>query len=337
MSITAKELAKKLNLSEAAISLALHNKSGVSTKTRKRILDAAKKYGYDFSRISPSEPSSGLPGYIYHIIYRKNGIMVTDTPFFSQLSEGIDLECKQHNYILNTLFLYEGDDISQQLNNIKQNQAKGIILLGTHMQELDISFFSKCPIPIILVDNYFEKYEMDCVLINNVKGAFTATDYLIQKTKKQPGYLHSSYPLHNFEERANGFYKALHKNGMSSFHSIIHEVAPSVEGAYADIKNLLSQHAPIADCYFADNDFIAIGAMRAFQECGYDIPNDIRIIGFDDIPHCTYLAPPMSSIHVPQQYMGQLAVRRLHEQILKPQDTFVKIEVATKLVIRKSS
>ena len=178
---------------------------------------------------------------------------------------------------------------------------------------------------------------MDCVLINNVMGAFSATDYLIQQTKTQPGYLHSSYSLHNFEERATGFDKALHKNGMSSFHSIIHKVAPSVEGAYADIKNLLAQNIPIASCYFADNDFIAIGAIRAFQEHGYEIPKDIRIIGFDDIPHCIYISPPLSSIRVPQQYMGQIAVRRLHEQIVNPQDTFVKIEVAANLIIRKSS
>lgn len=145
------------------------------------------------------------------------GFFCPDTPFFSQLSEGIDLECKQHNYILNTLFLYEGDDIPKHLNMIKQNGAKGIILLGSQMQKLDISFFSQCPVPIVLLDN-------------------------------QPGYLHSSYSLYNFEERATGFNKALHKNGMSSFHSIIHKVAPSVEGTYADIKNLLAQNIPIASC-----------------------------------------------------------------------------------------
>lgn len=337
MSITAKELAKKLNLSEAAISLALNNKPGVSTKTRKRILEAAKEFGYDLSRIYPSAASSKTTFCIYLIIYRKNGIDVTDTPFFSQLSEGIGFECKQHNYILNILFIYEGDDISHHLNVMKQNGAKGIILLGTQMQELDISAFSKCPIPIVLLDNYFEKYDMDCVLINNFKGAFTAADYLIKKIKFQPGYLHSSYPLNNFEERANGFYKALNKNGMSSFHSIVHRLSPSVEGAYADMKNLLSQNEPVAECYFADNDFIAIGAMRAFKEFGYQIPQDISIVGFDNIPECNYFTPPITTVNVPSEYMGQMAVRRLHERITEPQANFVKIEVSTNLIIRKST
>lgn len=77
--------------------------------------------------------------------------------------------------------------------------------------------------------------------------------------------------------------------------------------------------------------------MQAFQECGYEIPGDVKIIGFDNIPQCTYMSPPLSSIQIPQQYMGQLAVRRLHEQITAPQETFIKLEVTTSLVARKSS
>ena len=103
MAITAKELAKKLNLSEAAVSLALNNKPGVSTKTRKRVLEAAREFHYDFSRIRSAEPPAPLSGSIYLIIYHRNGAIVTDTPFFSQVFEGIDLECKRDNYFLNFL------------------------------------------------------------------------------------------------------------------------------------------------------------------------------------------------------------------------------------------
>lgn len=337
MSITAKELAKKLNLSEAAISLALNNKPGVSTKTKKLIIETAKEMGYDFSRIKSAELFSHPQGSIYLIIYRKNGAVVTDTPFFSQLSEGIDLECKRYNYFLNILYLYEGDDISCHLTNINQAGAKGIILLGTEMQELDILSFSKCPIPIVLLDNYFENYDIDCVLINNVKGAFTATDHLIRKRKSQPGYLRSSYLINNFEERADGFYKAIRKNGMSTSRSIVHNLSPSIEGAYADMKTLLNNNEPVANCYFADNDLIAAGAMRAFQEFGYQIPNDISIVGFDNMPICTFISPSLTTINVPKEYMGQMAVRRLHERITNSQNEFIKIEIGTSLIKRKSS
>ena len=90
MGITAKELARKLNLSAAAVSMTLNHKPGVSTATRQLVLDAAEKYGYDFSRIAEKHTTSGA---IYFVIYKKHGIVVADTPFFSQVSEGIFFSC----------------------------------------------------------------------------------------------------------------------------------------------------------------------------------------------------------------------------------------------------
>lgn len=337
MSITAKELAKKLGLSEAAISLALNDKPGVSTKTKKMVLEAARDNGYDFSRLPSNEHSTQSPGSIYFIIYKKNGAIVADTPFFAQLSEGIDSECKYYNFFLNILYIYEGEDISAHLTTLTQNGAKGIILLGTEMQSNDILPFLQCSLPLVILDNYFDYPNADYILINNVQGAYHATDYLIKYTKHQPGYLHSSYLINNFDERADGFFKALRKNGMSTSRSIIHHLSPSIEGAYADMKQLLVQKEPLADCYFADNDLIALGAMRAFQEYGYEIPKDISIIGFDNMPLCTYAQPSLTTIHVPKEYMGQMAVRRIHERITRSQNTFIKIEISTDFIKRKST
>ena len=95
MKITAKELAEKLNLSPAAVSIALNGRHGVSTETRKRVLDAAEKYGYDFTRISEKKRASGT---VYFCIYKKHGAVVGDTPFFSQVSEGIASGCKKAEF-----------------------------------------------------------------------------------------------------------------------------------------------------------------------------------------------------------------------------------------------
>ena len=127
MSITAKELAKQLHLSEAAVSMALNHKKGVSTATRKRVLAAATVQGYDFSRIQAAKEEIEKNGIIQFIIYRKSGALVPaspartsnhaqigsvgDIPFFSQLSEGVDLACKHCHYFFHISYLYEGDDI----------------------------------------------------------------------------------------------------------------------------------------------------------------------------------------------------------------------------------
>jgi len=354
MGITAKELAKKMNLSEAAISMALNNKPGVSTRTRKKIIEEAEKYGYDFSRIKNRESSISEQGTITFIIYRKHGALVPnspifvheehgslipDMPFFSQLSEGISLACKENHYHLNIAYLYEGDDVTLQLHELSHMGTSGFLVLGTEMDKHDLTPFLNCGFPFLLLDNYFEDLHISSVITNNMQGAYLATNYLIRKKRSQPGYLRSSCRSTSFEERADGFYKAIRKNGMSTSRSIVHELSPTVDGAYADMKEILNQSTKqqIAGCYFADNDLIATGVIRALTEAGYRIPEDVAIIGFDNMPFCTYITPPLTTVHVPKQYLGEIAVKQLVEIINNPKHIPVKIEVATTLKIRKSS
>jgi LacI family transcriptional regulator len=336
MSMTAKELAKLLNLSEAAISMALHNKPGVSTRTRKKVLEAAKENGYDFSRIEESFSQSSYEGTVHFIIYKKSGAVVGDTPFFSQLSEGVGLGLKESPYHLNVSYLYGEDRVENQLSDLVRSGSKGILLLGTEMSEHDFKPFTKLPIPLVVLDTSFEHISTNCVLIDNVQGAFFATDYLIKKCKAQPGYLQSSYPITNFLERSDGFYKAVRQNGMSSSKTLVHRLTPSMEGAYADMTTLLEQGEAPTRCYFADNDFIAAGAMKAFRDFGYRIPQDVAIAGFDNLPISTIIEPTLTTIHVPKQSIGMLAARRLVELITDKIPDPVKILVGTNLVPRKS-
>lgn len=339
MGITAKQLAQKLNLSEAAVSMALNNKPGVSTSTRKRVLDAAKEYGYDFSRLAESNFSSStasMNGTVYFILYRRHGAVVSDTPFFSQLAQGIDEGCKQNHYYLNVSYLYEGDPVSSFLSDILRAGCKGIILLGTEMQAEDLAPFSDLPVPLVLLDTYFESLEANYVIINNIQGAYLACSHLISKYKVQPGYLHSSYSINNFQERADGFYKAIRQSGMSASKSPVCSLSPSIEGAYADMLSLLNQGEEPSRCYFADNDLIACGAIKALQEKGYRIPEDVAVIGFDNMPVASYITPPLTTVHVPKQYLGRIAVDRIHELIHNSDSHAIKIEVSASLIRRKS-
>lgn len=333
MSITAKELAAQLGLSTAAVSMALNNKPGVSESTRERVLQAAKEQGFDFGRQRfKTEESRGT---IAFLMYRRHGAVVGDTLFFSSLSEGIANACRAAGFRMNLQYLRE-ENLHAELRNVLTMDTKGIILLGTEMGPQDFQLFARLPIPMVVLDTYFEGIDRDCVLINNVQGAFMATNYLISKCRKQPGYLRSSYPIGNFDERADGFYKAIRGNGMSPSGSVVHHLSPSVEGAYLDMKSLLSQGEQLAECYFADNDLIAAGAMRAFKEAGYRIPQDISIIGFDNISMCEILEPQLTTVHVPKQALGQTAVERLVSILTHKPTANMKIELETTLVKRGS-
>ncbi len=335
MSITAKQLAKKLGLSAAAVSMALNNKPGVSQETRRMILDEAEKNGYDFSRISMKKQASGS---IYFVIYKKHGAVVADTPFFSQLSDGINEGCKEAGYKMNIRYVYNDEEtLPAQIEDIQYSDCCGIILLGTEMNAEDFRHFKALPIPVVLLDTYFETVQTNYVLINNVQGAYLATSYLIRRTGQQPGYLRSSYPIGNFEERASGFYNAIRTGGMSTSKSVVHRLTPSVEGAFSDMMEILERRDELARCYFADNDLIAVGVMRALKAKGYRIPEDVAIVGFDNISFSNIVEPSLSTVHVPKHEMGKLAAKRIAELLEKKKTTPVKIEIATHLIKRHSS
>lgn len=334
MSVTAKELAALLGLSESAVSLALNNRPGVSTATRKRVFDAAKERGYDFSK--KSLPGTGKHGSICFAVYRKSGAVVDDTPFFAELTDGVSLGCRKAHYDCVIRYLYEDDDLEDQIHTLGTSSFAGIIILATEMEETTLKLFSGLPIPVVFLDAYFEKPDYNFILINNVQGAFTATAHLIRRRRTQPGYLRSSYSISNFEQRADGFYKAIRSAGLSTSQSHVLRLTPSQEGAYEDMKQLLAAGEKPADCYFADNDLIAIGAMQALKEAGYRLPEDVAVVGFDDMPACEYMSPPLSTVNVPKAFMGEVAAQRVIQLIENQAGLPLKIEVSTRLVKRKS-
>ena len=332
-SITAKELAALLQLSESAVSLALNNKPGVSRETRKRVMEAAREHDYDFSRKAVSRDQKRQ--LICFAVYRKSGAVVGDTPFFSELTDGISASCRRNGYECIIRYLYEDEDLQDQIYGLRKSEFAGVIVLATEMEEQTLPLFKALEIPVVFLDAYFDRPDYNFIMINNTQGAYLATKYLIQKCRVQPGYLRSSYWISNFEARADGFYKAIREAGMSTSHSLVHRLPPSQEGAYADMKELLRTALP-ARCYFADNDLIAIGAMQALREAGYRIPEDVSVVGFDDISAAEFVSPPLTTVEVPKSYLGEAAVARVVQIIngrcLQP----LKVEVFTRLIRRKS-
>ena len=286
------------------------------------------------SLIAPFEKRQSI--FICFVLYKKSGAVVDDTPFFSELSDGVSLGCRRENFDLVVRYLYEDEDLEEQLFTLKTSDFSGILLLATEMDERSFAPFSDFRIPIVVLDACFETLNYDCVLINNVQGAYLAASHLISRCRTQPGYLRSAYPICNFDQRADGFYKAIRAHGMSTSQSLVHRLTPSQDGAYADMKVLLAAGEKPARAYFADNDHIAIGAMTALKEAGYRIPEDVALVGFDDLPLCEYLSPTLSTVAVPKQFLGETAVKRLAELIENKNSLPLRIEVAVRLKKRKS-
>ncbi len=329
MSISSKELASLLGISPSAVSLALNGKAGISDETRSLILRAAEEYG-----IKRPARRSSQSEFINLVIYKKHGLVYGDTAFFSAVIEGISAHIAKLGYNLQVSYFYGNQDQEEQFKILKLSECAGIILLATEMLEEDILLFEKLSQPLVVLDSYFETLNFDCVVINNVQGAYLATRYLLGCGHRHIGHIASSVPINNFAERSEGFHKAVAEApDCVSCHV---RVSSTQEGAYRDMSAYLDASPELPTAFFADNDIIAVSCIRALKEHGYRIPDDISFIGFDDMPLSYVTSPKLTTVHVSKESFGQRAVMRLAEKIEDQNGAPLKIAINTTLTVRDS-
>lgn len=327
--IKAKDLARLLGLSPSTVSMVLNNKPGISEGTRRLVFDKLA----EFHSLPPSPGiQPGAVDFIYFVIFKKHGKVVGDTPFFSQLIEGIEQSCRQSGYNLQIAYINEGDRISSALPLIRARECRGLLLLGTEMAPADAQVFAQIGCPTVLLDSSFSEIALDTIVINNRQAAA----HLIENGHTSIGYLHSAFHINNFSERREGFHSALKKNGLEIQPQLEYRLTPTVDGAYSEMKELLASHPKLPTAFFADNDILALAAMRALKEYGCRVPEDISVIGIDDIPMCELTDPPLTTMHVPKHQMGILAVGRLLEKIRQPGSVILTTEIRTSLRKRGS-
>jgi Transcriptional regulators len=326
------DIAKLAGVSPGTVSNALNNKKGVGKETKDKILKIAEDMGYVRS-INKDESNI-----IRFIIYKKHGFVVSDTPFFSALIEGIERECRANGFeVLVSHIAYGEYNDEEILDLIKQEQVAGVLLLATEMDDKDIDVFKKLSVPIVFLDNYFLDANFEQILINNSNGAYKVVKYLVENGHSKIGCLGSSKEINNFKYRYEGFQTALAGFGISINKDYNLFLEPTLEGAYKDMKVFLTdKNLKLPTAYFAFNDIIAIGAIRAMQENHIKVPDQVSIIGFDDIPFSEICSPRLTTIRVQKQNMGKVAIRRLLQSINAEDEVNLKIEVDVELIERES-
>lgn len=330
MKPTVKDIAKIANVSPATVSNALNNRKGVSDEIKQVVLKVAKELGY--SRESVSERNN-----IRLVIFKRHGKVVTDTPFFSNLIEGIEKECRTQGFELLISHVSILDkDYRENIAGMLTDNSSGMLILATEMLEEDLELFSGYLYPMVLLDSCFRYSNADSVLINNEDAAYRATSYLIEGGHKDIGYLSSSAYINNFYYRRQGYLDALNRHGISPNKVNQISLEPTMDGAYRDMSAYLRNNKNIPTAFFADNDTIAFGAMRALKENGIRIPDDVSIIGFDDLPFCEITSPRLTTIKVYKQELGSVAVRRLMKLINENDNLVQKIQIDTELIVRES-
>lgn len=325
------DIARIAGVSSGTVSNALNNRKGVGKETKERILKIAEKLGYDRNNKEESRT-------IRFIIFKKHGYVVSDTPFFTGLIQEIERECRSEGFeVIISNIIHNEHDKNDIKEIIKQDQIAGILLLATEMDKMDLELFGELSVPVIVIDNYFEDADLDHVLINNIKGAYQAVNFLVENGHKEIGCLYSSKLTKNFSYRYKGFRESLAEANLEIKAEYDIVLEPTLDGAYRDMKAILNnKEMKLPTAYFAFNDIIAFGAMRAMEESGIRIPEQVSVIGFDDMPFCEISNPSLTTIRVNSQYIGKISVKRLMQKIFDQDEIKFKIEVNTNLVQRES-
>ena len=324
-----RQISEMTGFSQATVSNALNNKKGVNRETAEKILEAARECGY--------LTESSVVSSIRFVIYKDSGQVVSDTPFFSALMEGVEMECRQGEY---TTVLFNlnrrAPDYEERLQQILTDPTSGILLLATELTEEEAARFKQAAAPVVVLDNWFEENSFNSVLISNTDSSCAAADYLIRKGHREIGYLKSGIPIKNFFYRQEGYERALKSHGLEIPEGGIVTLPPTMDGAREQMNFLLENGLKLPGAFLADNDIIALGAMKAMQDHGIRIPEDVSIIGFDDLPFCSITTPGLTTIRVFKQEMGRTAVRRLIELIRHDDHFITKSQICTEFIERGS-
>ena len=332
---TLRDIAEYADVALSTVSQTLNNKPGVSPETRHRVLTAASELGYR-PRIPAQTSLAGETKTIGLLTKRQHGEALFINPFYSYVIAGAERECARHDISL----MYANIEVDDQNHALAlpamllEARVDGVIVVGAFLEETIDHISTRTSQNVVLVDAYTSNGNgFDSVLIDNLDGAARAVNHLIAHGHRHIGLIGSqadSYP--SILERRQGYLNALAQHGLEPF---IEDGAWWREDAYAAAARLIDR-VPGLTAIFACNDEAALGVLNALQDKGLCVPDDVSLIGFDNIDLVQEVTPPLTTMHVDKGLMGVMAVRHLVDRAFEPNRTPLKTLVITQLVERAS-
>ena len=329
--MTIRELSKLINVSPATISIVINEKKGVSEETREKVLAAMKEYNYypqQRKRITENKN-------VLVLKYYRSGVFVEENQgFIAGILDAIESRLQKEN--LNMVLRVHKESFEKFLSETDLSQYEGIILIGTEFTPELYPLFDSISIPYVVVDNVCPYTTCNSVCMNNEENVYIAVDYLKKCGHQSIGYIGGNVYSENFQLRKKGFTESVERLKMDYVKEHTYMISPTMIGAYNDMLEQLGDLSTLPDCFFADNDTLALGAIKALKEKGVKIPKDISIIGFDDIPYSAVSSPALTTVHVQRKQIGKLAVEQLLKIKKDKKNEPVKTLITGNLIIRDS-
>ncbi len=327
MKVSIKSISEKTGFSPATVSNALNRKKGVNAETAAEIFKVARELGY-ISEIRITK--------VKLVIYRRNGSIIDSVPFFSMLIDGVEKECRKYGLEMTICNLNREDEsYYEEVDELIHDTSTAIIFLGTELLEEDSQLYKNAECPFVMLDYWSWDMSFNGILVNNTDAAGQSVEYLIHRGHKEIGYLQGNFRTEAFCSRFMGYMSAMRKFGLPIKNEYIVSLRTNMNDAYKDMLSFLKKRPNLPSAFYADNDMIAIGVIRALRDTGYKVPEDVSIIGFDNSAFGEICSPPLTTMEVPYREMGRLAVRRIVD-VIKGDTVKTKVQVCTNFIERNS-
>ena len=330
--LTLDDIAKIAGVSRATVSRVVNNQSNVSDRMRQRVQKIIDETGFQPNLVARSLVSKQTK--LLGLVIPNNIHGFFADPYYSRLVEGISQACNFFDYTL-SLFVFQTEDDQRKIfPRLTQGRfVDGIIVQATGLGDELIPDISEWKIPYVFVGRPLLETEVSYLDVDNVSGAYQAVIHLLQlgyhKIGTVAGALNTSVGL----DRLEGYHQALADRGLEIDNNLITEGDFTEISAYGAAKQLL-KHQP--DAIFVASDTMALGVLRAITEENLVVPNDIALVGYDDLPPAMLANPQLTTIRQPIRRFGYKAVETLLDIIQNGSQPLRRVIFDTELIIRKS-
>lgn len=333
MATTIYDVAKKAGVGIGTVSRVLNESSQISPETKDRVLKAIKELNYQ-----PHALARGLAR-------KKTNMIAVILPqvtgyFYHDLLKAIQKKVSAFGY---DMILYSVDKADKTIlflqKTLRERRVDGVLLISLKIPDEKVKRFQQTETPIVLVDSYHPK--LDSIIVENEQGAYMATQHLIKLGHRRVGIIDAHLRSMPAQVRLKGYKKALKENKIPFEERllVISDVSSEEDGfnqkaGYDAMSQLLKLGENRPTAVFVASDIQALGAMKALRDNKLKIPQDMAVVGFDDIEMSDYLG--LSTMRQPMYAMGKLAVERLMERISEDVKNVMLRSFTTELVVRET-
>ena len=328
--ITIKDVARHAQVSVTTVSHVINATRFVSAGSRERVLHAVATLNY-----VPSALARSLKNNRTHTV----GMMIPNSsnPYFAEIIRGIEDTCFDAGF--NVILCNSDDDPRKQGQYIRvlaEKQVDGLIVLSSGGDDELGAHLRNANMPQVLVDREVEHLSADLVEVNHESGGYLATRHLLELGHRRIGCITGPLQLSSALQRLQGHHRALAEAGVDADRGGLVEADFTSGGGFTAMQRLLALTTP-PSAVFACNDLMAIGALCAASSAGLRVPQDLSVIGFDDIALAAYSSPPLTTVAQPKHQMGELAARLLLQRIAEPGRPHQREILQPQLCVRSST